>query len=101
MPTGLPTFGAAGSNTIQVVVFGDVNRPGYYYLREGAVVRDAVEAAQGLLEISSYSRVSHSSIARQTADGSYELIWFTRGRELEGQIRLNAGDQLRFDHERY
>jgi protein involved in polysaccharide export with SLBB domain len=77
---------------------GAVKRPGYYCLPAGAVVRDAVEAAQGfgIMQWSHYS-----GIERQKPDGSSEIIHFTHDRKAEEQILLRNGDRIYFGHEAY
>jgi hypothetical protein len=69
VPPDLPTFGSPAAGSIRVAVFGmtgTIARPGYYHLPHGALVRDAVEAAQGLGEFTWWSL---SMIERRTPDG--------------------------------
>jgi protein involved in polysaccharide export with SLBB domain len=87
---------------IRVIVFGmngTVRRPGYYYLPHGAVVRDAIEAAQGLDDFAWWR--DYSGIERQKSDGSFQVIHFTRNRKAEEQILLLNGDRIYFGHETY
>lgn len=96
MPTNLPTFGTAKSDSIRVAVFGgSVQRPGYYFLPRGAVLRDAVDAA-GLKRIVGWR--DYSGIARWKPDGSSEMIPFPSRLEAESML-LNDGDQIQFSHE--
>jgi len=102
VPPDLPTFGTPTTNSIRVAVFGmtsTVRRPGYYHLPRGAVVRDAVEAAQGLSDFTWWR--SYSGIERQKTDGTLEVIRFTRNRAGEEQIVLQDGDRIYFGHEVY
>jgi hypothetical protein len=78
---------------------GTVRRPGYYYLPRGAVVRDAVEAAQGLYDFTWWRY--YSGLERPKPDGSFEVIRFTRNRSVEELIELQEGDRLYFGHEVY
>lgn len=102
VPGDLPSFGEPSAATIRVAVFGmegTVRRPGYYYLPRGAVVRDAVVAAQGLGEFT-WWRI-YSGLERSKPDGSFDLIRFTRNRRAEEQIELQDGDRLYCGHEAY
>ncbi|MFO1452649.1 MAG: hypothetical protein U1F61_31070 [Opitutaceae bacterium] len=102
VPEDLPSFGTASASSILVAVFGmrgAVRRPGYYYLPKGSVVRDAVEAAQGLGRLTWWQ--SYSGLERPKLDGSFEVISFTKNRSVEEQIELFDGDRLYFGHEVY
>jgi hypothetical protein len=98
IPSGLPIFGVAGSNSIRVVIFGmSVQHPGFYFLPRGATVSDAVDAA-GSKQIVAWKH--YSGIARLKPDGSPSKIDFpSRGEGL--RIQLNEGDQIYFAHEVY
>jgi hypothetical protein len=78
---------------------GTVRRPGYYFLSKGAVVRDAVEAAQGLGDFTGWR--NYSGLERPKPDGSFEVVRFTQNRSAEEQIVLEDGDRLYFGHEVY
>lgn len=96
VPTGLPVFGTASTNTICIVIYGGVNRPGYYFLPAGAVVGDAVKAAQGLKgEWTGYTGRLPSGIVRPNIFRA-EVVQFTRGAEKEEQVPLKDGDQIHF-----
>lgn len=102
VPPDLQTFGNPSDAAIRVAVFGmpgTVRRPGYYYLPKGSVVRDAVEAAQGLGDFTWWR--NYSGLERPRPDGSFEVIRFTRNRRAEEQIVLRDGDGLYFGHEVY
>ncbi len=102
VPSDLPTFGTPTTNSIRVAVFGmnqAVKRPGYYHLPRGAVVRDAVEAAQGLSKFTWWRL--YSGIDRPKPDGTLEYIQFTRDRTGEEQIVLQDGDRIYFGQEVY
>lgn len=99
VPADLPTFGTPTPNSIRVAVFGmggTVRRPGYYHLPRGAVVRDAVDAAQGLGDFTWWR--NYSGIERPRSEGSFEVIRFTRNRTAEEQILLQDGDRIYFGH---
>ena len=76
-----------------------VRRPGYYDLPRGAVVRDAVEAAQGLSEFTWWR--TYSGIERQKPVGTLDVIRFTQNHAREEQIVLQEGDRIYFGHEVY
>lgn len=102
VPPDLPTFGAPVADSIRVAVFGmthTVRRPGFYHLPRGAVVREAVEAAQGLSDFTWWR--TYSGIERIKPGGGLELIRFTRDRAREEQIVLQDGDKIYFGHEVY
>jgi hypothetical protein len=101
-PSDLPIFGSPTTNSIRVAVFGmgkTVKRPGYYYLPSDAVVRDAVEAAQGVDDFTSWN--GYSGIERPQPDGTLEVIRYTRDMMANEQIPLKDGDSLFFGHEVY
>ena len=112
VPTDLTVFGRPTKNSIRVAIFGvdrgmirrpgdhyfgrvvgNVKRPGYYHLARGAVVRDAVEVAQGLSE---FVQWTESGIQRQRSDGTVEFIRLTRDVMVNEQIFLNDGYSLVF-----
>jgi hypothetical protein len=97
----LPTFGAPVEGSIRVMVFGfGVKQPGYYFLPQGATVRDAFDVAQGT-ERTNWKR-HYSGIVRQTPDGDLETIWFSRQtREFDESRVLENGDGVKFSHEIY
>jgi len=102
VPPDLPTLGTPTSDSIRVAVSGmphTVRRPGYYDLPRGAVVRDAVEAAQGLSEFTWWR--TYSGIERQKPVGTLDVIRFTQNRAREEQIVLQEGDRIYFGHEVY
>jgi protein involved in polysaccharide export with SLBB domain len=78
---------------------GTVRRPGYYHLRKGAVVRDAVKAAQGLGGFTWWR--DYSGVERPKQDGFFEVFRFTRNRRAEEQIVLQDGDRIYFGYEVY
>jgi protein involved in polysaccharide export with SLBB domain len=101
VPPTLTTFGTPTASSIRVAVFGGrrtVQRPGYYHLPSGAVVRDAVEAAGGLRPITWWI---YSGIQRSQSDGSWQLFRFTRNRTEDEQISLRDGDEIYFGREVY
>jgi hypothetical protein len=100
-PPMLPTFGAATGTSIRVVVFGvpgAVQRPGYYYLPHNSVVRDAVQAAQGLGP-RVYSGAS--GVERRRREGCFEFIRFKGFTTVDLQLELRDGDKLYFGCEYY
>jgi hypothetical protein len=103
-PTNLPTFGSPGTNSIRVTVFGDVVRPGVYYLQVGAVVRDAIAEAQGLDSSKHRAWWSYmSGLGRLNADGSPKVVRkFNDARRQEDEkIPLQGGDWIHIGHESY
>jgi hypothetical protein len=101
-PSNLPTFGSQTTNSIRIAVFGmqrSVNRPGYYHLPSGAVVRDAVRAAQGVDESTGWTR--YSGLIRQKPGGKLEIIRYKSDQFANEQIPLKDGDSLFFGHEVY
>jgi hypothetical protein len=104
VPSDLPTFGTPTTNSIRVAIFGmseTVMQPGHYYLAQGAVVRDAVEAAHGIGNQAEWTWSHYSGIERPKPDGSFEVIRFTQGRSAGEQILLQDGDRIYFGHEVY
>ena len=99
-PLYLPIFGTETSDSIRVAVYGySVNRPGYYYLTNGSTVRDAIQSARGLKEIVSWEQ-PYSGIKRTKADGSTEMIWFSRSARSSNEVGvLKNADWLRVSHE--
>lgn len=72
--------------TLLVHVVGAVRRPGVYGLNEGARVRDAVDAAGGLLGSAAQASVN---LARVVADG--EQIYVPTQDEVEKGVGHNVG----------
>jgi hypothetical protein len=102
-PKDLPVYGSPGTNSIRVTVFGDVVRQGVYYLPKNAVVRDAIEAAQGL-DSSKRAWWSYwSGLGRLKADGSPQVVRkFNDDRRQEDElIPLKDGDWIHIGHEAY
>jgi hypothetical protein len=102
-PKDLPAYGSPGTNSIRVTVFGVVVRPGVYYLPRNAVVRDAIEAAQGL-DSSGHAWWSYwSGMGRLKGDGSPEVVrkFSDDRRQEDEQIPLRDGDWIHIGHESY
>jgi hypothetical protein len=99
-PLYLPVFGTETSDSIRVAVYGySVNRPGYYYLTNGSTVHDAIQSAHGLKDIISWEQ-PYSGIKRTKADGSQEMIWFSRTARSSNEVGvLKNADWLRVSHE--
>jgi len=99
-PLYLPIFGTETSDSIRVAVYGySVSRPGYYYLTNGSTVRDAIQSAGGLKESVSWEQ-PYSGIKRTKADGSTEMIWFSRTARSSNEVGvLKNADWLRVSHE--
>ena len=97
-----PTFGQASSETICVYVFGEVHRPGAYYLARGSKLGQAVEAAQGVTEFAWWTP-TYSALVRQPRAGGMppRVIPFTKDRKKDEQMPLEDGDQIYFGHESY
>lgn len=102
IPQDLPTYGAATSGSIRVVVFGlAVAQPGVYWLDDTATVKDALYTAHVRTDFVQW-RKSHSGIQNPTEAGVWRLIWFTKeGRKSEEHIRLQDGDRIMFSQEIY
>jgi protein involved in polysaccharide export with SLBB domain len=76
-----------------------VQRPGFYYLPQGAIVRDAVKAAKGLSDFTWWR--SYSGIERPRPDGLFNVFVFSDNRDAEELILLQDGDRIYFGHEVY
>ena len=99
-PLYLPVFGTETADSIRVAVYGySVNRPGYYYLTNGSTVRDAIQLAHGLKDSVTWEQ-PYSGIKRTKADGSQEMIWFSRTARSSNEVSvLKNADWLRVSHE--
>lgn len=95
--TVAPTSSAAPSGlAIAVHVLGAVERPGFYELRDGARVLDAIAAAGGLLETADPAGVN---LARFLSDGEQvrvpevgEVPAVQPGLTTDGLVNLNTAD---------
>lgn len=95
--TVAPSHSAAPSGrTIAVHVLGAVERPGFYELRDGARVLDAIAAAGGLLEVADPAGVN---LARFLSDGEQirvpevgEAPAAQPGLTPDGLVNLNTAD---------
>jgi competence protein ComEA len=94
--TAAPTAGTSAGLTIAVHVLGAVERPGFYELRDGARVLDAIAAAGGLLETADPAGVN---LARFLTDGEQvrvpllgEVATAAPGLTADGLVNLNSAD---------
>ncbi len=90
-PLELPVFGEAGPGKIRVKVTGEVHRPGIYYLKDSAVIADALDAALGKAEFFNWRS---SSLHRPTVPVEQ---WIRLGKK-EASLPLKDGDWLSLDH---
>jgi hypothetical protein len=103
IPSGAPTIGDRGSNSIRVAIFGlCVPHPGFYILPRGATVSDVADSAvlwqSGAQEFIGWKH--YCGIARSNPDGSYFKIKFPSRPEAL-RMQLQEGDQIYFSHEVY
>lgn len=90
----LPTFGEPGTNSIRVMIYGDVTKPGVYFLPRLSSVLDALKATQGAGFRAYWG--GNSGIQRQIADDKWEVIQFSRGNhEVDSSITLQDGDMIK------
>lgn len=98
VPENFPSFGFPAPDSIRVAVVGrSFSSPGYYYLRQGATVRDAMAVAR----FSGFAQWTSpiSGIRRQNADGSTSTHWFGLGSRADDELTvLQEGDILRVTH---
>lgn len=72
----LPTFGEEGPDTIRVFISGHVERPGIYYVPQGANGEDLMDLALGRYE-NFVSSIGPHYIARKNPRGKREQLDFT------------------------
>ncbi len=97
VPAGLIEQGKRGEKTIRVVVYGPVNHPGIYYFSEGALMRDALQAAQKSPDTFWWSG---SYVLRDLGTERVKIIPFSDKKTWLG-VPLQEGDLLHLSYEVY
>ena len=98
-PADLAEFGTSGDGSIRVVVYGQVNRPGIYHLPAGALVRDALQNAQGLQQMFFWG---NSYLLRPQDGTQAETVGFhSRHNPAPEEVALKDGDRLYLGYEVY
>lgn len=87
------SYGEETTLTMAVHIVGCVEKPGVYYVDEGAIVNDVVKLAGGLTKDAD---VSVTNLARRVTDGMMITIYSKR-QVAEGNTALEAGKQVQIN----
>ena len=85
--------------SIRVSIYGEVRRPGVYYLPEGAVIAEAVMAAHGTTSI--FAGWLRSTLVRLVDEKHAQIVDLRHGITEPEQMPLKEGDRLRLWGETY